>query len=140
MLNISPIFGALISTVIMLIYAIIEQKGISFKDVGSLLFIFPFGWFIYSILMFILFIPVKVFIKRKDIRSYSKNRWTFFGLNILFFLLGVLFGLMSYLNNKDIKLVFFIVASIGSGLTFTTSFYISLLEQNDNNNIKDGKY
>lgn len=137
MLNLSPIFGAFISTIIMLIYALIEQKGLSFQDLGTMVFIFPFAWFIYSIFIFILFIPVKALLNKKEIRSYSRNRWTLFGMNIIFFTIGLLIGLLAYLKNEDKTLVFFLMSSIGSGLTFTTSFYISLIEQNDKK-IKDG--
>lgn len=137
MLNLSPIFGAFISTIIMLIYTLIEQKGLSFQDLGIMVFIFPFAWFIYSIFIFILFIPVKVLLNKKEIRSYSRNRWTLFGMNIIFFTIGLLIGLLAYLKNEDKTLVFFLMSSIGSGLTFTTSFYISLIEQNDKK-IKDG--
>ncbi len=137
MLNLSPIFGAFISTIIMLIYTLIEQKGLSFQDLGTMVFIFPFAWFIYSIFIFILFIPVKVLLNKKEIRSYSRNRWTLFGMNIIFFTIGLLIGLLAYLKNEDKTSVFFLMSSIGSGLTFTTSFYISLIEQNDKK-IKDG--
>ncbi len=135
MLKLSPVFGALWATLIMLLYSSLKSE-LGINDIGSVLKIFPLIFIIMIIISYVLFIPIKlIFLKQKS-KTYFKEMWKI-GFVILFsILLSSVFGAISYYFNDDAIKAWIIILAFSLDMIFSYSFYISLQKQIEKSDIQ----
>jgi hypothetical protein len=128
MLYLSPLLGSFISTIIMLLYALIKM-GVNTESVFTILPTFPIIFFLFSLVSYLLSLPIGIWlIKIKDRNFLSDNMFMFYAW-VASTILGLAFSLINFnIEKLTIKsIVIFICFSLG-GL-FNSSFYIALKRQ-----------
>lgn len=129
MLRFSPVFGAIWSTLIMLVYASIEAD-INMKDIGTILKVFPITFVLMALISYVLFIPLKlIFIKENRDSTHFKEMWRMFFVILFSIATSACFGMLSYYFEGIIVKAFIITIALSASTIFTYSFYVSLSKQ-----------
>ncbi len=135
MLKLSPIFGAIFATIIMLLYASIKAE-INIAELGAILKVLPPTFIVTIIISYILFIPIKIIFLREQSKTKFKEMWKVFFVMIFSIILTSFFGALNYFFEKDIVKAITIVVAFSLDMIFSYSFYVSLEKQLAKNNIQ----
>lgn len=129
MLIFSPLFGAIWSTIIMLIYASIEAN-INIKEIGTILKVVPLTFLFMAIISYILYVPLKFIFLRENIELTNfKEMWKMFFVMLFSVVIGSLFGILSYYFEGLVIKAFVITLALSCSSIFTYSFHVSLRKQ-----------
>lgn len=129
MLIFSPLFGAIWSTIIMLIYASIEAN-INIKEIGTILKVVPLTFLFMAIISYVLYVPLKFIFLRENIELTNfKEMWKMFFVMLFSVVIGSLFGLLSYYFEGLVIKAFVITLALSCSSIFTYSFHVSLRKQ-----------
>lgn len=125
MIYLSPLFGSLIATILMLIYAAIESS-LKWSELFNLATVFPITFLFFSIISYILSFTIGAFlVKKKQERLWSEGFFMFMCALCGTFL-GLVFSIIILNMGTTLLKVAFIFTSFFLGSTFTSSFYIGL--------------
>lgn len=129
MLIFSPLFGAIWSTIIMLIYASIEAN-INIKEIGTILKVVPLTFLFMAIISYVLYVPLKFIFLRENIELTNfKEMWKMFFVILFSVVIGSLFGFLSYYFEGLVIKAFVITLALSCSSIFTYSFHVSLRKQ-----------